>query len=159
MRKLNCCDEEYNEEEFQFSREEDEDIEEYAEVLDCQLFAIFQDKFSPAPDNPYQLIFNRCIYDALNFILDDYRPFGTRGMPGICLKTIKPNIPSLQSLQNNLISKLSTVTQIKLGCLSHDNLRNPELNTESARSFNAWQRDAVGELQKEFSYNQEDDTI
>lgn len=61
-------------------------MQQYSEIIDCSLFNIFEDLFSPAPDNPLQLIFNRCVYDSLNIILDDYRPYGIRGLPGICVK-------------------------------------------------------------------------
>jgi hypothetical protein len=138
---------------------EDEQLEEYIEVIDCALFQQFEDKFSPAVSNPYQLVFNRCIYDALNIILDDFRPFGSRGMPGICIKSVHFPEPTLEDLLSRLLSKLREVATIKMGFLNQQKLTDFHRNEACNRGLKLWTADTIRELEREFNYSEEDDTI
>lgn len=67
-------------------------MQQYSEIIENNMFQVFDEKFCNDHTNPFQMIFNRCVYDSLNLLLDEYRPYGTKGMPGICapLSTYKP---------------------------------------------------------------------
>ena len=63
------------------------------------------------------MILNRCLYDALNFILDEFRPFGNRGLPGICVRKVNEAVPSEKSIVRKMEKKVEHLLLIKMGFL------------------------------------------
>ena len=66
------------------------------------------------------MIMNRCLYDALNFVLDEFRPFGNRGMPGICIKTVSNVPPKEDWLVKKMKARVNQLTSIRMGIMSMD---------------------------------------
>lgn len=58
-------------------------------------------------DNPYQIILNRCLFEAVNNILDEFRPYGKEGIPAFYHLLRSETSISLHSLQHRTKQRLS----------------------------------------------------
>lgn len=55
-------------------------IEEKSDILLKEHLDAFDEKLGNQ-EVPEQIILNRCLYEAINNILDSFRPFGSNGLP------------------------------------------------------------------------------
>lgn len=55
-------------------------VEEKAEVLLKEHLDQFDERFGNQ-ESSEQIILNRCLYEAVNNTLDNFRPFGSTGLP------------------------------------------------------------------------------
>ena len=60
---------------------------------------------------------NRCLYEAINNILDTFRPFGNNGLPIFYQYKAENQIPSLKIIMKKVKEQLQKYMALRLGII------------------------------------------